>query len=125
MSEFNLFAVVDDDESTRSSLEGLLRSLGHRAETFASAETYLSSAAAISCDCVISDVNMPGGMTGIELASIIRAERPGTPVILMTGMPTSECRQEALLSGACSLLSKPIAEATLLLSIDQALSDKS
>jgi FixJ family two-component response regulator len=67
MSSISLISIVDDDESVRESLEGLLKSVGFRVEAFASAGDFLNSeCAARATDCLILDVRMPG-MGGPEL----------------------------------------------------------
>jgi FixJ family two-component response regulator len=63
---FVLISVVDDDESLRESLEGLLKSLGYGVEVFSSADNFLSSKALAKTNCLILDVGMPG-MSGLEL----------------------------------------------------------
>ena len=64
MSEQPLISVIDDDASLRSALVGLVRSLGHEARGFGTAEEFLSADVAKSSSCIISDIQMPG-MSGI------------------------------------------------------------
>jgi FixJ family two-component response regulator len=66
MTDVCLISVVDDDESLRESLEGLLKSLGYGVEVFSSADNFLSSKALAKTNCLILDVGMPG-MSGLEL----------------------------------------------------------
>ena len=61
-----LISVVDDDESMREAVRGLMKSLGYTSEAFASAEEFLGSRQLPRTSCVIADVQMPG-MTGLEL----------------------------------------------------------
>jgi len=61
-----LVTVVDDDESVRDALKGLLRSVGFAAEIFSSAEALLGSDVLDRTSCLIVDVHMPV-MTGLEL----------------------------------------------------------
>jgi len=61
-----LISVVDDDESMREAIRGLMKSLGYAAEAFASAEEFLNSRKVPRTSCLIADVQMPG-MTGPEL----------------------------------------------------------
>jgi FixJ family two-component response regulator len=55
MADASLIAVVDDDESPRESLEGLLVSVGYAVEVFSSAEAFLHSTALVKVDCLIRD----------------------------------------------------------------------
>ena len=59
-------AIIDDDQDLCSSLVDLMRSVGYRAEPFASAETFLSSPNLPIFDCAVADVRMPG-MNGFDL----------------------------------------------------------
>src|SRR5499427_4884918 len=59
-------SVVDDDESMREAMRGLMKSLGYTAETFASAEEFLNSCQVPRTSCLIADLRMRG-MTGLEL----------------------------------------------------------
>jgi FixJ family two-component response regulator len=66
-------AIVDDDEELCSSLVDLMHSVGHRAEPFASAETYLASSNVPPFDCVVADVAMLG-MSGLDLVRRLREQ---------------------------------------------------
>ena len=61
-----VISVVDDDIWVRESLDSLIRSIGHEARLFASAEEFLNSSHRRKADCLILDVRLPG-MSGIEL----------------------------------------------------------
>ena len=60
MDNTPLISVVDDDDSVRESLSGLIRSVGFRVMVFASAEGFLSSNRVSDTNCLILDVRMPG-----------------------------------------------------------------
>lgn len=121
VSNCPLISVVEDDEGLRNSLHGLMRSLGYRVETFACAEEFLGSAARASSDCVISDVQIPGGMSGIDLAQ--RVTPSGTPVILMSAFADEKVQAQAAAAGAQCLLKKPFDCERLISCIDTALDD--
>jgi FixJ family two-component response regulator len=117
----SLIAVIDDDGGMRVSLDGLLRSLGHRTVLFESAERFLASGAAHDADCVISDVHMPGGMSGVELARLLADRHPDMPVILMSGFTEGDCREQAEKSQVQCLLSKPFDDGRLIACLEEAL----
>jgi FixJ family two-component response regulator len=118
-----LISVVDDDDSVRESVRGLLRSVLFGVEVFASAEEFLSSDRARETDCLIVDVRMPG-MSGLELQSHLLASRPAMPVILITAHGDEELRSRALGRGAVDFLLKPFSEDALLNAVQTALSAK-
>jgi FixJ family two-component response regulator len=67
-----MISIIDDDPFVRAATDGLVRSLGYRAATFASAEDYLQSDRINDASCVITDVQMPG-LTGAEPQSLLLA----------------------------------------------------
>jgi two-component system cell cycle sensor histidine kinase/response regulator CckA len=77
--------LVDDDELIRSSLQALLKVLGHRVTSVSSGEEALASLAAdFQPDVVILDMNMPG-LGGSGTLPRLRVLRPTVPVLLATG----------------------------------------
>lgn len=101
-----LVAIIDDDEALCSSLVDLMRSIGYRAEPFASAEAFLTSSALSSSKCVVADVDMPG-MGGLSLTRKLHDQGIVTPVILITALSDKRLDDEAISIGAQCLLRKP------------------
>jgi len=119
-----LISVVDDDESVRESLDGLLRSVGFAVKVFASAEEFLNSDHLGDIDCLLLDVRMPG-MSGIELHRHLMASHHEIPVIFITAHGSEEgVRAQALRDGAVDYLIKPLSEDTVLNAVQRALSSK-
>ena len=100
-------AVVDDDMALCSSLVDLLRSFGYRAESFASAEAFLTSDSGVGADCIIADIHMPG-VGGLDLLRELRERDVLTPVVLITGLPDKHLDEEATVRGALCVLRKPL-----------------
>lgn len=112
--------LVDDDQSVRKSTNMLLRTLGYmviEAERGAQAIEILQQTQRI--DIVLSDIVMPGGVSGIDLARWIAAEQPHRPLILMSGAVSPE--QIADLSIKAPMLRKPYRVEDLVKLIDEAL----
>jgi FixJ family two-component response regulator len=114
-------SVVDDDDSVRESLRGLLRSVRFGVEVFASAEEFLGSDRLSETDCLILDVRMQG-MNGLELQRRLLSIRPGMPVIFISAHGDDELRSRALRGGAVEYLLKPFSEEALLNAVQKALS---
>ena len=91
----------------------LVRSIGHRAEPFASAENLLSSPNLSAFDCIVADIHMPA-MSGFDLVRRLREQERTTPVILITALPHAHLDDQALSVGALGLMRKPFEAATLL-----------
>ena len=119
MSKVPLISVVDDDASMRESLSGLIRSVGFKIMTFASAEEFLGWPRRAYADCLILDVRMPG-MDGLELQRRLVCDRTPIPVIFITAHGDEETRAQALSAGAVEYLLKPFSEEALLKAIDVA-----
>src|SRR5215470_16479196 len=104
-----MISIIDDDPSVRESTDGLMRLLGYRAATFASAEDFLQSDRMNDSSCLITDVQMTG-LSGIELQSELIARGNDTPMIFVTAFPEERTRRRALEAGAIGFLSKPFDE---------------
>ena len=111
-------SVVDDDESVRESLQGLLASLGHAVETFPSAEDFLASDLGWA-DCLILDVRMPG-MSGPDLLRALAARRREIPIVFITSYGYEDVRPRIPANRPVNYLHKPFTEEALLLAIRSA-----
>ena len=120
MAKLPLISVVDDDESIRESLNGLIRSVGFVVAVFASVEEFLSSDDLRNTDCLILDVRMPG-MNGLDLQRELGTNHHQIPVIFVTAHGDEVVRQRALSAGAVDYLFKPFSEEALLNAIVAAL----
>ena len=124
MAKVPLIYVVDDDESVRESLDGLIRSVGFAVKVFASAEEFLNSNHLHDIDCLLLDVRLPG-MNGIELHRHLVANHCEIPVVFITAHGSEEgVRSQALRNGAVDYLIKPLSEDTVLNAVHKALSAK-
>ena len=108
-----LVSIVDDDHSVRRALRRLVRFAGFTAETFASAEDFLSSAALPRTACLVLDIHLNGGMNGFELQAQLAADRVAIPIIFITAHDDVSTRARAETSGAAGYLSKPFDEELL------------
>jgi len=103
--------IVDDRGTARALLEGLMRSLGPDVAVASFADPFEALAAieAETPDLVISDYRMPG-LDGIALMRRIHADprRAEVPVLLVSVVEDRHVRREALESGACDFLVRPI-----------------
>src|SRR6266702_5903789 len=118
--ESKFVAIVDDDDSVRSTLYELLRSAGFTSRAFESAEAFLSSGHQQETACLITDIRMPG-MSGLELQARLNAERCRIPTIFITAHGDAKMRMQALRAGAVEFLAKPFDDEVLLENVRAAL----
>ena len=80
--------VVDDEPVIASTLAAILRMHGYSAVFFTSPLAALAAARVTSPDLLISDVGIPG-ISGIDLAILMKTQFPGCKVLLFSGAPSS------------------------------------
>jgi diguanylate cyclase (GGDEF)-like protein/PAS domain S-box-containing protein len=102
--------VVDDNDLNRDALSCLLRLQQYDVEVAAGGEEALVLLDSRRFDLVLLDVEMPGGMTGLEVLTRIRTTRNQTelPVIMVTARTHGPDIVEAFRLGANDYLTKPI-----------------
>lgn len=122
MASTLLTAIVDDDESAREAVAGLVRSLGFMVAEFGSGVEFLQSDRLGQTACLIADMRMPG-MTGLELHRHLLQSGTPVPTILMTAHADDAARSRALEEGIDCYLSKPLEPDRLLACIRSALAD--
>jgi FixJ family two-component response regulator len=118
-----LISVVDDSESVREAVRGLIRSVGYAVATFESAEDFLASASLAQTTCLILDVRMPG-MDGIELQRRLAASEDRVPIVFITAHGDEASRIEAMTNGAVDYLRKPFSESALLDAVSRGINSK-
>jgi FixJ family two-component response regulator len=112
--------VVDDDSSIREAIRSLLRSVGLRVETFASAQAFLRSHRPDLPGCLVLDVRMPK-LSGLALQGELAKAGIRIPIIFITGHGDITMSVQAMKAGAMEFLTKPFRDQELLDAIEQAL----
>jgi len=111
-----IVSIVDDDESIREALQGLMKMAGIPALVFASAEEFLDSGQQSRTGCLIADIRMPG-MSGLQLQSKLNSDHHRIPIIFITAHGDENVRIEAVRAGAVEFLTKPFDKDVLLDSV--------
>ena len=100
--------LVDDEASLREVLAEVLREAGHTIFEAGDASTALAKLRHIDhVDLLVSDIGLPGGMNGRQLAEAALAQDPGTTVLLITGYAETAPAEEGL--AGMHLMIKPFA----------------
>ena len=100
-----LVHLVDDDAAIRRSVGFMLKTSGHRAETYASGTELLKKGRALERGCILLDIRMPG-MDGLDVQQALQELGVTLPVIIMTG--------------AVDFIEKPFEKAVLFASLEVA-----
>ena len=79
--------IIDDDSSVRIAIQGLLKSVGLRSESFASAQEFLARRAADGPSCLVLDVRLPG-LSGLDFQRQLADAGVRIPITLLPGMVT-------------------------------------
>src|SRR4030088_895311 len=112
--------VVDDDELVRAAIQGMLKSVGLRAETFESAQDFLRSKRPDGPSCLVLDVRLPG-INGLDFQRELTEVGVRIPIIFITGHGDIPMSVKAMKSGAIEFLVKPFRDEDLLDAVRQAL----
>jgi FixJ family two-component response regulator len=104
----------------RESLKNLIRSVGLRAELFASAQEFLRSKRPDVPSCLVLDVRLPG-LSGLDLQRRTSEAGLEIPIIFITGHGDIPMTVRAMKAGAMEFLTKPFRDQDLLDAIQQAL----
>jgi FixJ family two-component response regulator len=112
--------VVDDDELVRASIQGMLKSVGLRSETFGTPQEFLRSKRSDGPSCLVLDVRLPG-VNGLDFQRELADAGIRIPIIFITGHGDIPMTVRAMKSGAVEFLTKPFRDQDLLDAIHQAL----
>jgi FixJ family two-component response regulator len=105
--------VVDDDESVRSALGRLLRSVGYGIRSHATASEFLKATLPDAPGCIVIDVRLPG-VSGLELQDHLNKVDLDLPLILMSGHGDVPMSVRAMKAGAIDFLTKPFRDQDML-----------
>ncbi|MFY9949629.1 MAG: response regulator transcription factor [Candidatus Sulfotelmatobacter sp.] len=112
--------VIDDDRMIRDGLQSLIRSVGLRVETFASARDFLGAKRPDTPACLVLDVRMPG-LSGLDLQLKLRDDGIPIPIIFITGHGDIPMSVRAMKEGAHEFLTKPVRGQDLLDAVQKAI----
>ena len=112
--------VIDDDALVRAAIQGMLKSVGLRSETFGTTQEFLRSQRPDGPSCLVLDVRLPG-VNGLDFQRELAEEGVRIPIIFITGHGDIPMSVRAMKSGAVEFLTKPFRDQDLLDAIHQAL----
>ena len=113
--------IVDDEPDLRELLVEALRTQGYEADGAENGPAALECIKAKHYPVILTDLNMPGGITGLELLKAIHEVDPKAFCIIMTGYATTESAIQAVKRGAYDFIQKPFKLAEIDASLRRAL----
>ncbi len=105
--------VVDDDDLVRTSIQGMLKSVGLRSETFGTPQEFLCAKRSDGPSCLVLDIRLPG-VNGLDFQHQLVDAGIRIPVIFITGHGDIPMTVKAMKSGAVEFLTKPFRDEDLL-----------
>ena len=112
--------VIDDDTFVRDAIEMMLQSEGFVVKTFSSARDFFKANSSGDIGCILTDIEMPGGVSGLDLLAEVSKIAPECPVVVMTGRGDGAFRLAAHALGAREYLEKPFSAESLINAISKA-----
>jgi len=112
-------AVIDDDQSVRTSLARALKTGGIEVASFSSAHEFLDDPRLDQIDCVVTDVRMPG-IDGLALQEMLTRTQPNLSLVFITGQGDIPMGITAMKRGAVDFLEKPVDRKALLEAVHRA-----
>lgn len=99
--------VIDDEQGVIAFMERLLRTLGYTVDWANDGADGLRKAADPGISLIISDMNMPGEPSSLELVRKLRETRPDCPLVIISGYPSDERLTSCRELGVTEFLTKP------------------
>ena len=114
--------LVDDDPDLCELLVDALCDSGHTVDAVPDAEEAIECLRCRDYDCVVADIDLGGGQSGLQLCEYVAANRPDLPVAIATGAGNTEAAVAAIRAGAYDFVTKPISLESLEIIIERAVS---
>lgn len=113
-----LVHLVDDDAAIRRSVGFMLKTSGHRVQSYESG-TELLKTSHLDEGCILLDIRMPV-MDGLDVQQALQEKGVNLPVIIMTGHGDVGLAVRAMKAGAVDFIEKPFQKDILIFSLDEA-----
>lgn len=113
--------LIEDDESMRTTLKGLLEFAGYQVHDYSSPLEFLNVAMLVAPAVIITDMSMPG-MSGVDLQIELAKRDRKIPVIFISGESTVQQSIDAMKQGAIDFLVKPFDRHQLMEAVAKGLS---
>jgi CheY-like chemotaxis protein len=106
--------LVEDEDAVRKACRRILERAGFQVVVASDGSQALAELADKPIDLLLTDVIMPGGMSGRDLADRLQAARPGLPVLYMSGYTADVIATRGILDPGITVVEKPFTTSDLL-----------
>jgi len=113
--------LVEDEEAVRLACRRILERAGFQVVEASDGPEAMVALADKPIDLLLTDVIMPGGVTGRDLAERLQAARPGLPVLYMSGYTADVIATRGILEPGVNVVEKPFSSSDLLLKVREVL----
>jgi FixJ family two-component response regulator len=114
--------IVDDDDAVRESLSFLMKSIGLKVASFATAQAFLDQFNPNRSGCLVLDIRIPG-MSGLELQDKLNQMESILPIIFITGHGDVPMAVKAIKAGAADFVQKPFRDQELIDRVREVMQD--
>ncbi len=114
--------LVEDEDAVRKACRRILERAGFQVVVARDGSQALAELADTPIDLLLTDVIMPGGMSGRDLAERLQAARPGLPVLFMSGYTADVIATRGILEPGITVVEKPFTTSDLLGKVRELLS---
>ena len=113
--------LIEDDVSVQKYFSALVSRMGHTLEVASDGSTGLELLSDEEIEIILTDLNLDGPPSGMDLVRALRDARPTTPIIVVSGFPTKDRLDECRRLGVADFLTKPFEMAFLTGLVDKLL----
>lgn len=99
--------IVDDEQAIGDYLARLITHLGHETVATVSASDTLDKLDEGTYQLVIADIRLPDAPDPLQWIKQLCEKAKGTPIVLISGAPSTELTEYATANGVVAFLSKP------------------
>ena len=117
--------ILEDNPQVQKTLVRMVETLGYKVTTSSDAKSALKAASQSPVpDLFLTDIILPGGLSGVDFAEMLRMEQPDARIILMSGYPNFEQERMEAKGLDWPMLSKPLDKQSLADAFEKALSER-
>lgn len=115
--------IIEDDVFVQRFLGVVLANLKHEIIMTDNGIQAVELAKDETIGLILSDLTLPGALSGMEMVGKLRAARPACPIVVVSGFPTEENMEECKALGIIDFLTKPFEIGFILSTIQRILPD--